>query len=666
MRKPFPLAAGAALLGFVLAHAAAKAQPTHPLDALTPEEIRTAVALLRADGKVGDATRFPLIELHEPPKETVLAWSAPAPLPRTARVLVKTGAITHDALVDLVANRVTARVEAAGEPMILLEEFLGATEAAITHPEMVAGLAKRGLVPDQVFCLPLTAGNFLDGEADGRRLMKVPCYVKPDGTSNWYAKPVEGLFATVELNTRQVLAVVDEGVVPIATDPWGYTSAEIEPRFGLRPPSQATATAPANQAPFTIEGSTVAWDMWRFHLRADKRPGLVLSRIEAKDGDRWRSVLYQAHLSEVFVPYMDPGQGYYWRTYMDSGEYGFGLFLSPLKKGADCPSHATFLPVGMATDEGEPFEIPDAICIFERRTGDAAWRHFEIFEQSPTTFVPAESRPAVELVVRSASQVGNYDYFIDYVFERNGQIRILIGATGLDAVKGVPTTSMTDPTADQDTRWGTLIAPNLVASNHDHFFNFRLDFDLDGRSNSFMRTEIVPAEIAPGARRRSLWTTRSSMPMTEDEAAYRLSYERPAMYHVMNHGVTGSLGHHPGWMLVPMGSVAYSPLDVANDPPARRNAYIDKTFWVTPHDPKQRYAGGEFAMQSDGSDTLAEWIKAGRSIHDTDIVVWASLGFHHIPHMEDWPVMSTSWKGLVLKPFNFFARNPAITIRPEE
>jgi len=31
-----------------------------------------------------------------------------------------------------------------------------------------------------------------------------------------------------------------------------------------------------------------------------------------------------------------------------------------------------------------------------------------------------------------------------------------------------------------------LIAPNLVAANHDHFFNFRMDFDIDGQDNTFM------------------------------------------------------------------------------------------------------------------------------------------------------------------------------------
>jgi primary-amine oxidase len=350
----------------------------------------------------------------------------------------------------------------------------------------------------------------------------------------------------------------------------------------------------------------------------------------------------------------------YWRTYMDSGEYGFGIFLSPLRKGVDCPAYAAFFPAVVPQDNGAPAEIPDAVCVFERNIGDPAWRHYEIFAQTPDAPVPAEGRPATELVVRSASEVGNYDYLIDYVFQQNGMIRIMLEATGLDAVKGAAATSMSDPTAAAETRYGTLIAPNLVAPNHDHFFNFRLDFDIDGTANSFLRTALVPETTTGDLPRRTLWATRDEMPMTELEGRFRVDPINPAMYHVMNHGRQSGLGHHPGYMILPENSVAYSPLDVANDPPARRNAY---TFWTTPCAPDERYAGGEFAFQGDGSDSLPAWVERNRPIHDTDIITWYTMGFHHVPHMEDWPVMSTMWKGITLMPYNFFPHNPAVTLR---
>lgn len=52
-----------------------------------------------------------------------------------------------------------------------------------------------------------------------------------------------------------------------------------------------------------------------------------------------------------------------------------------------------------------------------------------------------------------------------------------------------------------------------------------------------------------------------------------------------------------------------------------------------------------------------------RSIAGTDIVLWYTLGFRHIAAAEDWPVLPTKWRSVVLRPFNFFDHNPAINLR---
>ena len=442
----------------------------------------------------------------------------------------------------------------------------------------------------------------------------------------------------------------------------GYTADEVAGRARLRPAPSPVRLIQVGGPGYSIPGSRLEWDIWRFRLRIDKRPGIVLSNIDVRDGDRWRSVLYQAHLSEVFVPYMDPAQGWYFRTYMDSGEYGFGLFLSPLTAGVDCPAHATFLPALVNDDLGRPLEIANAICVFERYLGDPAWRHFEVFALGDATFVPAEGRPDTELVVRTASVVGNYDYLIDYRFRQNGDMQIKIGATGQDVVKGVASTSMEDSTAAAETAHGTLVAPNLVAPFHDHYFNFRLDFDVDGPVNHPAVLEIVPGEPALDSPRRSFWTIERSAPTSELEARYILSAMAPKYFLVANENERTPLGHHPAYM-IHHGSVAYGPFDYAADPPMKRNAYIEHTIWNTVHDPAQRYAGGEFPMQSDGSDTLAEWVRADRPLQGEDVVTWFTAGFHHLPRVEDWPVMSTDWKTIHIMPHNFFTRNPALTIR---
>jgi len=122
-----------------------------------------------------------------------------------------------------------------------------------------------------------------------------------------------------------------------------------------------------------------------------------------------------------------------------------------------------------------------------------------------------------ELVVRSASQVGNYDYLVDYVFQQNGSINIDVIATGIDAVKGVATKHLKDATAAKDTQYGSLIAPHLVAPNHDHYFNFRLDFDIDGQNNSFVHTALKRGKAVANSPRKSFWVTNPKMVEREME-----------------------------------------------------------------------------------------------------------------------------------------------------
>jgi len=640
----------------------APAAIAHPLDGLTAEEYQKINKILRDQKVVDDNTLYPLIELKEPTKEEVLSFKeGDDQIDREAKVQLTSPQGFKEAVVNITKGTVESTTQIKGQPMVLFTEFMDALQGALANPDMIAGLKKRGLTPEQAFCLPLTAGNFFTDEYENSRLMKVPCYKVPEG-SNFYAKPIEGLFAVYDIGKKEVLRVIDTGVIDGPKDNWGYTEKEVAEREPLRPEMNPAKLSQPGGPNYKITGSHLEWDMWRMNFRVDKRPGLVVSNLDVKDGDTWRSVIYQSHLSEVFVPYMDPTEGWYWRTYMDSGEYGFGLFLSPLRSGVDCPDYATFLPATIADDKGNPLTIPNAICVFERSIGDPAWRHFEVFAQTPEKPIPAEGRPASELVVRTASEVGNYDYLIDYRLQQDGQIRIMIGATGLDAVKGVASTSMSDPTAAQDTAHGTLIAPNLVAANHDHYFNFRIDFDVDQPDNHFGTMDIVPAKVDAKNPRRSMWTVQHTMPKTEMEARYQLSAMKPRYFMISDPSREGYLGQEPGWM-IHHGDVAYGPFDFAKDPPMKRNAYIEYSVWNTVYNINQQYAGGKYAMQSDGSDTLPQWVKANKPLMGKDIVTWFTAGFHHIPRMEDWPVMSTEWKTIHIEPHNFFAHNPALTIR---
>jgi primary-amine oxidase len=60
-----------------------------------------------------------------------------------------------------------------------------------------------------------------------------------------------------------LVQVIDEGGVPMTKDDWGYTAAEVAKRAPLRPVGHPVEMT-QSQSNFTIDGSRIEWDMWRF------------------------------------------------------------------------------------------------------------------------------------------------------------------------------------------------------------------------------------------------------------------------------------------------------------------------------------------------------------------------------------------------------------------
>jgi primary-amine oxidase len=46
-------------------------------------------------------------------------------------------------------------------------------------------------------------------------------------------------------------------------------------------------------------------------------------------------------------------------------------------------------------------------------------------------------------------------------------------------------------------------------------------------------------------------------------------------------------------------------------------------------------------------------------------VAWFTLGFHHVPRPEDWPLMPVARHSIEIRPVGFFTRNPAIDLRKQ-
>jgi len=88
--------------------------------------------------------------------------------------------------------------------------------------------------------------------------------------------------------------------------------------------------------------------------------------------------MYKGFPSELFVPYMDPEEGWYYKGYMDAGELGLGPTAMPLVPLNDCPRNSYYIDGVFASPDGKPIVQPNMICLFERYAGDISWRHSEI------------------------------------------------------------------------------------------------------------------------------------------------------------------------------------------------------------------------------------------------------------------------------------------------
>ena len=88
----------------------------HPLDPLSAEEIALAAQIVHAEQHLSPQTRYISIELHEPPKEAVLAFLAGDLVKREAFLVVLDPASgqTHGAVVSLTAGRPTSWREVPG------------------------------------------------------------------------------------------------------------------------------------------------------------------------------------------------------------------------------------------------------------------------------------------------------------------------------------------------------------------------------------------------------------------------------------------------------------------------------------------------------------------------------------------------------------------------
>ncbi|PHT85974.1 hypothetical protein T459_08080 [Capsicum annuum] len=504
----------------------------HPLDSLTLSELTQVKTIVKKSYLLINVT-FHYVGLNEPEKPLVLSWiSINHPTknpPREAIVITQIDQKTHEIIVDLSSDSILSDkiYDGHGYPMLTSQEQNVAEKLPFTYQPFISSIEKRGLRLKEVVCQSSTVGWYGEKRKSNRMIKLIYYYL--DGMVNLYMRPIEGITIVVGLDQMKIASYLDRLMVPVPKAD-GTDYIEPKPRARSNLQLDGKRIMQPDGPTFTLDGNAVRWADWKFHVDYDMRAGIIISLASIFDDDKgeFRSVLYRGFISEVFVPYMDLSEDWYDRTFFDAGEFGFGLSAVELQASKECPENAKFLDGYSIYQDGTPGKMPNVICIFEHYAGDIMWRHTELA-------IPGEViekvKPAVSLVVRMVSTVGNYDYITDYEFKQSGSIKVTASLTGIMEMKAVKYTNSDQ--INQDV-YGTLVAENTIAVNHDHFLTYHIDLDVDGRNNSFLKAKqkterFKDKKMSP---RKSYWTVVKQTMKTESEGRTQLGLEPAELWFV--------------------------------------------------------------------------------------------------------------------------------------
>ncbi|MBL8191924.1 MAG: primary-amine oxidase [Acidobacteria bacterium] len=646
--RRFGLLLAIVLLAFQFTALAQTTNFAHPLDPLSKEEIAAASKLLKDSGKLPANARFQTIVLNEPPKAEVYAFKPGDTYRREAFFVAydRTNNKTFDGVADIRNQRVVSVREVPdAQPSLMLDDVLMFQSIVRGDSEWQAAMRKRGINEfGKVQVEMWSAGNFGFPDEQGKRLFRGLSYLRGE-SKNPYARPIEGVIAVVDMNARKVIKLIDSGVVPV---PQATADVDEQSVGQLREAPKPLQIQQPNGASFEIRGNEIRWQKWRFRYALHPREGLVLYTVGYEDGGKVRPILYRASLSEMVVPYGDPSAGWFIRNAFDEGEFAIGRLAVPQEAKTDVPDNATLLDAVFSNEGGGSLDAKRVISIYER-DGGVSWKHVDYMTNQN------QSRRARQLVMSIFVVVGNYDYGFNWVFHQDGTLELEALLTGVMATKGV------SPDAQQKhDSYGHVVANGVAAPHHQHFFNFRLDFDVDGHANTVVEqnTETLP----PGKDNPygNAFVMHETPLRREAEAQRKLNLATHRRWRVINPTVKNSLGQPTGYLLFTGENSV--PLPGEASAVRQRAGFMNSHLWVTQYEPEERYAAGFYINQSKGGDGLPRWVKQNRELENKDVVLWYSFGVTHLPRPEDYPVMPVHKAGFKLMPIGFFTQNPALDL----
>lgn len=202
----------------------------YPLDPLSGAEIEMAASIVKESDYATPTLKFVMIQLAEPDKNSQLTFESMADVPRRAFCTMYDGAakLIYESVVDIGARVVESWTAIPGRfPSYLVEHMTGVEEVVRADPRWQEAMRKRGITDfDLAMIDPWPAGYY--GAQDHYENSPLICrpltFMRAAPSEHGYARPVEGVIVTFDLDSMTVLDVEDHGVVPLPPKAGNYSA----------------------------------------------------------------------------------------------------------------------------------------------------------------------------------------------------------------------------------------------------------------------------------------------------------------------------------------------------------------------------------------------------------------------------------------------------------
>lgn len=608
------------------------------------KEIARGVETIRKDSRCPENIQFVTSGLRDPIKKSFL--EKPDALQKEILTVLRDvkSKRVYEVTTNAINGNVTEwkRVDNV-QPMIVDSDYDSAAAIVRKHGAWQRALHRRNIDSSKIFIDTWASG--IPYSSNASRLVRCLTYVSTPGTkTNLYDKPVEGLVCVVNLDQKRVIEFHDRIEMPIARGLPDFGESIKNSKHETFSPFSIRQNA---KKAFNLNGSTIEWQGWKFNATLHPREGLVIHSVRYNYKNKTRKIAHRISLSEMVVPYGDTSLHWYWRNAFDVGEYGVGNLTTSMDVGTDLPNNARTISATLLNSAGKTSTLKNAIGVYERDAG-ILWKHADPFTGENRV------RRGRDLVVTHIATVGNYDYAVSYIFSADGTINVDVGLTGILLPKGTADT-VYDIDSKDGQMHGALVAKNIIAPSHQHFFSFRMDLDVDGVKNGFSEVDQWSTPQEENRYGNAIAMDDYELRF-EKEARRKMSLEKARTWKVFSTTTKNSLKGATSYMLMPgHNSVPFlRPETMVR----KRAGFINYHVWCTRFNDAELNAAGDYPNQSTGGDGLPSFVEDDQSIYDKDVVLWYTMGITHQPRPEEWPIMNMVHAGFTLKPMGFFDENP--------